>query len=115
MSTATDRAPDFTIGQDDDGVTYDQTITDAFGAYVDLTGATVVLHLRVMNATAAGVDLTGSVVGVTPQTQARYTFLAADTAVPGRYDGNFEITLASTERITWPTGRRLIVDIEPAA
>jgi hypothetical protein len=94
---------DFTVGQADNNVPWDQAIVDANGNPIDLTGATsVVLHTRVADASAPAVDRVGSVTGVAPNTKARYLFLAADTATPDVFDAEWFITLANGELITFP-------------
>jgi hypothetical protein len=104
-------SPDFELGQGDDKVPMQFTVTDQYGAYVDLTGATIQWVWAPKNGGTTATTAAGSVSGTTPNTQAKYLWLAADTATPGNYEGVFEITLASTERITWPAGRKLQISI----
>jgi hypothetical protein len=100
----TDRVPDFQLGVGDNLVAMDFTITDAFGNYIDITGATVTLSVSPLNETSGPVAKTGSVTGTTPQTKARYTWLSADTVAAGLFEALFLVTV-SGERITWPTAR----------
>jgi hypothetical protein len=112
MLAKTDPQPDFRLGQNDDKVPWNQTITDAFGNAIDIFGATSVkLRFGPKNQTLPAADKTGAVIGSSPMTQAQYLFLAADTATPGNYSAEFHITLAGGERITWPVGRLATVEI----
>lgn len=99
----TDRAPDFKLGVGDNNVPMAFTITDPFGNYVDITGATVTLSVSPLNETSGPSALAGAVVGVTPQTQAQYIWKTADTVL-GLYEAVF-IIVKSGERMTWPTAR----------
>lgn len=94
---------DFTIGQGDNNVPWDQAIVDQDGKPIDLTGATsVVLHYRIADASAAAVDRVGAVTGVAPNTKARYVMLAADTLTADVFDAEWFITLAGGELLTFP-------------
>lgn len=96
-------AHDFTIGQDDNNVPWDQPIVDKDGNTIDLTGATSVkLHYRIADASTAAVERVGAVTGVAPNTKARYIMLAADTVTPDVFDAEWLITLASGELVTFP-------------
>lgn len=103
--------PDFFLGQGDDKVPMVFTITDQYGAYVDLTGATIHWVWGPKNGGTPAITASASPVGTTPNTQAQYLWLAVDTATPGNFEGVFEITLPSTERFTWPYGRSLQISI----
>jgi len=112
-----DPVPDFEFWVGDDNVPMAFTVTDAFGSYIDITGATVTLHVGPLNETVAAVDLVGSVAGTTPQTKAQYLWRATDLGspqVPGDYQGNFLIQQpAGGERITWPPDRSLLIRLNP--
>ena len=98
----TTRQPDFGLGVGDTAVPMQFTIQDAFGNYIDITGATVTLAVSPLNETSGPTVLSGSVAGVTPQTQAKYIWLSAQTGAAGLFEANFEIEQLSGERITWP-------------
>ena len=114
ISPMSDWQPDWYLGQGDDHVPMAFTVTDQHGNYVDLTGATVQLIWGPKSGATPATTAAGSVAGTTPNTQAQYVWLAADTAAAGNFEASYEITLAGGERLSWPFcawGRRLQVQI----
>lgn len=104
--------PDFTIGQGDQGVSWAVPITDATGNTIDISGATsVILHYRIQDGSAVAVEVVGSVLGTTPDTEAQYIFQSSDTVAAGIFNAEFLITQASGERLTFPAcaGRTKLV------
>jgi hypothetical protein len=106
----TDNEPDFSVYVGDDKVPWDVTITDAFGNYVDLTGASIAVKARIRNQSVAEASFAGSVIGTTPQTQARRLIANGDFA-EGHYDAVFVATLAGGEVVTWPPNRQLFLQV----
>lgn len=80
------------------------------GSAVDLTGASVGFHMRdaytgtvIIDSPATIVDAANGVV--------EYEWLPADTAVAGLYEGEFEVTFASGEVMTFPNDGHIRIQI----
>lgn len=92
---------DFTIKENDTSPIIQRTLTDASGTAVNLTGSSVVFKMydqmrttQVVSSAATLVDAANGVV--------RYTWLAADTDVPGWYWVEFEVTYSDSSIETFP-------------
>lgn len=86
-------------------------LTDANGAALDLTGATVTFKMRrwgtetlkIASASATVIDAPGGVV--------QYSWAAGDTDTPGTYDGEFVVTYGGLP-MTVPGGNTVLVVID---
>jgi hypothetical protein len=108
MVKATD---DFTIKRGDRLPALSAVMTDAAGAAIDLTGATVRFRLADTPGRTPLVDQPAVIVAA-PSGQVRYDWAAADTArPPGRYYAEFVATFAGGTR-TYPRRGHLMVRIE---
>jgi hypothetical protein len=105
---------DFSLGQDDDGVPWTVPLFDDDGNAIDPAGGSAQLYYRIDDDSAAGVTVDAEVVHLVDgePDQVRYTWLAADTAVPGVYNVEWLVTLASGARITYPGRRYMKVRIK---
>ena len=92
---------DFTIKENDTSPVIQRTLTDAAGTAVNLTGSSVVFkmydQMRTTQVVSSAATLDDAANGVVS-----YTWLAADTDVPGWYWVEFEVTYADTSIETFP-------------
>jgi len=80
-----------------------QLISD--GAVVDLTGATARFIMRATKTSAAAkVDQPATIVGDPAQGNIQYEMTAGDLDTPGNYLVEWEVTFATGEVATWPSG-----------
>ena len=95
-------APTFFIKQNDTRPTLDAALRDDRDRPVDIAGATVVFHMR--NAADDTVVISSGSVGVlsTARGEVRYTWVAADTATAGNFEGEFQVTFAGGSVQTFP-------------
>jgi hypothetical protein len=102
----------FYIKQSDTLPSIDGTLEDAGGVAVNLTGCTVAFHMAPANTpskvtVAAGV---GVIVGATLGT-VRYDWQAGDTASPGTYAAEWQVTFPGGGVERFPNGSSLTVQI----
>lgn len=106
-------AADFAIKQGDTLPSLYVQLTDALGAPVNLSGASVIFSMRpqnggalVVNARACqSVDLINGKVVV--------PFISADTLLTGTYTGEFRVLFSSGATLRFPDDRALVVLIAP--
>lgn len=103
---------DFTIKRGDTFPVLSQTIRDATGSAVDLTGATVTFTMRATSAIAPTVNATATVVAPATAGQVTYTWTATDSATPGTYMAEFHVVLSGGAKMTWPLIGYLEVTVE---
>lgn len=101
----------FTIKKNDTSPDLQATLTDADGAAVNLTGATVRFHMRLPGASSAKVDAAGSIVGTATDGVAKYSWSAGDTDTAGVYEAEFEITYSGGGIETFPSGGYILVNV----
>jgi len=77
------------------------------GEAINLTGASVRFHMR-DNAENVRVDADASIESPPTGGIVRYEWKAADTTLPGKYCGEFEITLSGGDILTAPSGENYI-------
>lgn len=107
-------APDFSLGQGDTGVVWQQPIFDRDGNQLDPTGGTVVLHYRIFDASVPAVEAPGSIIPVAGF-PANIAFTFAPAPAPAVYWAVWVVTLASGEVVTWPAIRgraRQVFEVE---
>src|ERR1700733_2872580 len=104
---------DFVVNQGDTEPVFAQQILDSTGSPVNLTGATVQLILRSLTQSAP-LTLTGTVSSPTPTAGiVQWEPSTADTAIPGDYQGKWQITYADGAVQSYPTDGYIWVRIEP--
>lgn len=100
---------DFTIRANDRLPSIAATLKNADGTPIDLTGATVKFQMS----TAAGsnkVNASATVVSAVAGT-VQYDWIALDTDTAGDYVGCWEITFASTKKLTCPNGSNYSITV----
>jgi len=94
--------PTFNIKQNDDRPLLDAFLRDDRDRPVDLTGATVLFHMRL--ATDNSVKINGGSVTVVAATagSVRYTFTTSNTDTAGIYEAEFQVTFSDGTVQTFP-------------
>ena len=92
----------FFIKQNDTAPSLDAILHDDRGRSVNLTGATLVFHLR--DTADDSVKVSAGIVTVLSATrgEVRYNWSAANTDTAGSYEGEFQVTLSSGGIQTYP-------------
>lgn len=103
---------DFVIKKGDTRPLLTATFTYSDGTTANLVGATVRFVLRAQTATAPSINALAVITNVTAPASVSYTFTAADTAVAGRYMGEWHVTFADASTLTFPTDGYLEVVVE---
>lgn len=88
------------------------TLTDAGGAPVNLTGATVRFHMRPASAPTATVDAAAVIVNPSAGT-VRYDWQSGDTATAGWHEAEWEVTYADSAVETFPNAGAQVIRIDP--
>lgn len=78
---------------------------------VDLTNATAAKFLMTRTVGGAIVVSAAAVIENAVQGIVRYDWIAADTATPGSFLGEFEITWTGGKKQTFPTGSYITIDV----
>lgn len=91
----------FYIKEGDTSPELQATLKDAEGSAIDLTGASARFHMRAPGAAAAAVDAAATVVTAASGI-VKYTWIAGDTDVAGRYEAEFEITFGDGSIESFP-------------
>lgn len=102
------------IKQGDTAPPLEATLRDAVTkAPVDLTGATQVrFKMRPAGSGATPtVDANAAIIGDPVNGRVRYVWVDADTAVPGRYEAEYQITWADTTKQTVPNEGYFFVNV----
>lgn len=86
-----------------------QTASD--GAPVDLTNATSVKFIMTVTVGGATTISSAAVIENAVQGIVRYDWTAANTATPGQYLGEFEVTWTGGKKQTFPTGQYITIAI----
>ncbi len=88
------------------------TLMDGSGAAINLTGLTVIFHMRQVGATTLTVS--GTCTLITPAAGAvSYPWAAGDTATAGDFQGEFEIQYSGQRVLTVPNGDSFPITIVP--
>ncbi len=95
-------SPTFFIKQNDTSPALEAFLQDSRGRPVNVTGATVVFHMRL--ASDLTVKINGASVTISSATQGHvsYTFTAANTDTAGNYEGEFQVTFSDGSIETFP-------------
>lgn len=94
--------PTFFIKRNDDTPTLDVALQDDRGRPVNVTGATVVFHMR--NTSDDSVKVDGGTVSAITATkgEVRYEWTTTNTNTAGTFEGEFEVTFSGGEIQTFP-------------
>jgi BppU N-terminal domain len=103
--------PDLVLRQGDTTPALQQTILDASGNVVNLTGATVTFVMRALTSTTPVVNTNATILNAANGT-VQYSWAAADTATAGLYMGEFHVTLSGGGTYTYPNDGYLDIWIE---
>lgn len=102
------------VRQGDAGVRLAATLTDAAGAAVNLTGATIGVRLTRLPARAGGTQGAGAVIDAANGAVA-YDLTAADTASPGLLEIEWRAVLPAGVVRTLPAVRADLLEVAPRA
>lgn len=103
---------DFEIKQNDTSPALEGILRDGFGAPIDITGATVVLNMRLQPGGAVKVSGgTMGAVGSAVNGRAKYSWTASDTDTAGIYEAEVQITFSNGKVRTIPGKGYFIVDV----
>lgn len=83
----------------------------ADGTAQDLTACTVVFSMRKRGTTTAKVSAASAVIVAAATGEVRYDWGTTDTDTNGTYDAEFEVTLGSGRKITFPNDGYLTVEV----
>jgi len=100
----------FYIKQNDTRPIISATLIDGDGSSVNLDGATVAFKMRKVGATASTVDAAATIADAT-KGKVTYTWVAADTATVGEYEGEFQVTYAGGGIQTFPNNKYIEIEI----
>ena len=92
----------FYIKQNDTASFITRDLKDAFGAPVNVTGATVKFSMRVKPAGTVIVDDQDAVSVTAGTGRVRYEWTAANTNTADEYEGEFQVTYANGKIQTFP-------------
>ena len=92
----------FYIKQNDTASFITRDLKDAFGAPVNVTGATVKFSMRVKPAGTVKADDQDAVVVTAGTGRVRYEWTAANTNTADEYEGEFQVTYANGKIQTFP-------------
>lgn len=109
---------DFEIAQGDTGPPLIVQLTDWTGVAANLTGATIAFHMADKPDGTGNTLVTAAatVFGTPTNGQAQYSWIAADTATPGDYFGEFQVTYAGGMIVTFPNDEadKITITVHPA-
>jgi len=100
----------FYIKQNDTSPSVLATLQDANGDAVNLTGASIRFHMRVIGSAQTTVDAAATIVTAVSGI-VRYDWIAADTDTVGSYQAEFEVTYADASVETFPNDGYIRVEI----
>ena len=94
--------PTFWIKRNDDNPSLDVALRDDRDRAVDLTGATIVFHMR--NTADDTVKISGGSVSILSATrgEVRFTFSTTNTDTAGNYEAEFQVTFVGGGVETFP-------------
>lgn len=100
----------FYIKQHDTSPAILATLSDATGAAIDLTDATIRFHMRPIGKTTVVVDAAASIVTAATG-DIRYDWIGADTATIGSFQAEFEVTFPDSSIETFPNDSYVRIEI----
>ena len=92
----------FYIKENDTASFLTRDLKDAFGAPVNVTGASVVFSMRVKPAGTLKVTRQTCAIVAAGTGRVRYEWVAADTDVADEYEGEFQVTYGNGKIQTFP-------------
>ena len=92
----------FYIKENDTASFITRDLKDAFGAPVNVTGASVVFSMRVKPAGSLKVTRQTCAIVAAGTGRVRYEWIAADTDAADEYEGEFQVTYANGRIQTFP-------------
>lgn len=102
---------DFEIGQNDLLPVFAFTVTQD-GAAVNLTGASVMFHMRPQGSTVVKVNAAAVITGVATG-QGEYRWIDGDTDTSGTFIAEVEVTFSSGKMQTFPRETKTVIKIYP--
>jgi len=100
----------FTIKRGDTSPSIQSILKDAAGVAIDLTGATVSLHMKAVGESTLKIDEAMTIVNATSGV-VRYDWSSSDTNTAGTYYVEFEVTKADNSVETFPNNGNAVVVI----
>ncbi len=104
-------AADLTISQGATTPALAQTITDASGNVVNLTGGTVTFLMRQLSSSALTVNAAATILSPSAGT-VQYSWSATDTATAGMYMGQFHCVLSGGGTYDFPNAGYLEIEVQ---
>lgn len=100
----------FYIKQNDTSPAMLASLQDANSAAIDITGATVRFHMRLIGSTDVKIDASAVILNQL-NGQVRYDWDASDTDTFGAYHAEFEVTFSDGSIETFPNDEYIRVEI----
>ena len=100
----------FTIKQNDTSPQIAATLQDGAGNAIDLTSATVRFHMKKIGAATAVVDADATIIDADTG-RVKYVWVATDTATPGSFQAEFEVTYTNGAVETFPNDQSIAIVI----
>ena len=94
--------PQFFIKRNDTIPYLDGALQDDRGRPVDLTGATVVFHMRDTADDSIKINASGVTILSATRGEVRYSWSATNTNTAGNYEGEFQVTFSGGNIHTFP-------------
>ena len=100
----------FSIKQNDTSPPIRAILKDGDGVAINLDGASVRFHMRVIGASTTTVDAAATIISSAGGI-VQYNWIAADTAAIGSYQAEFEVTYSDSTVETFPNNGYIRVEI----
>ena len=103
----------FEIVQNDTSPAFECILRDGFGSPVDMTGATVLFHMRL--APGGTVKVNGGAMGAVGSAingRQKYSWAAVDTDTAGEFEAEVQVTFADGQIRTFPPDGYVAISIK---